>query len=99
MIRLEFWTKNWALLKTIEIKSQYVPRVGELIDAGLFLDIPENEVQNFFVTKVIYVINNNLKFFPVVTCRQWCQGSRQDELESRGWLPNTSGHLIHDDKY
>lgn len=98
MIRIEFWTKNWALIKDIEIESEYVPKVGELIDAGLLLDIPEGEVQNFFVTKVIYVINKE-KMFPVVTCKQWLQGSRQEELESRGWLPNKTGYTIHDDDY
>lgn len=98
MIRIEFWTKNGALLKDIETESQYVPRVGELIDGGLLLEIPEGEVQNFFVTKVVYVITKR-KIMPVVTCKQWLQGSRQQELESRGWLPNTTGHVIHDDEY
>jgi len=98
MIRIEFWTKNWALLKDIEIESQYVPKVGELIDGGLLLEIPEGEPQNFFVTKVIYVIDKK-KIMPVVTCRQWLQGSRQQELELRGWLPNTRGDIIHDDEY
>jgi hypothetical protein len=98
MIRIEFWTKNCALLKTIEIESQYVPKAGELIDGGLLLELPEDEVQNFFVTKVIYVIDKK-KIMPVVTCRQWLQGSRQWELESRGWLPNTTGNVIHDDEY
>jgi|GEM_PF-3259032 len=98
MIRIEFYTKNWVLFKDIEIESQYVPKVGELIDGGLLLDLPEDEVQNFFVTKVIYVINKE-KMFPVITCRQWLNGSRQEELESRGWLPNTTGHVIHDDEY
>jgi hypothetical protein len=98
MIRVEFYLKNWALLKTVEIESQYVPKAGELIDASLFLELPEDEIQNFFVTKVIYVINKE-KMFPVVTCKQWCHGSRQDELRERGWLPNTSGYTIHDDEY
>ena len=98
MVRIEFWTKNGALIRDVEIECQYVPRVGELIDAGIFLDIPETDVQNFFVTKVIYVLNNR-KMFPVITCKQWLQGSRQEELESRGWLPNTSGTTIHDDDY
>ena len=98
MIRIEFYTKNCALLKSIEIESQYVPKVGEIIDGGLLLELPEDEVQIFFVTKVIHVINKE-KIFPVITCKQWLQGSRQEELESRGWLPNTTGHIIHDDEY
>ena len=98
MIRIEFYTKNWALIKSIEIESQYVPKVGELIDGGLLLELPEDDVQNFFVTKVIYVINKK-KMFPVITCTQWLHGYRQEELECRGWLPNTTGYTIHDDEY
>jgi len=98
MIRIEFYTKNWALLKSIEIESQYVPKAGELIDGGPLLEMPEDEVHNFFVTKVIYETTKT-GIIPVVTCRQWLQGSRQEELESRGWLPNTTGYVIHDDEH
>jgi hypothetical protein len=98
MIRIEFFLKNWALLKTVEIESQYVPKVGELIDGSGLLKLPEDEIQNFFVTKVIYEITKK-EIIPVVTCRQWCHGSREDELKERGWLPNTSGNVIHDDEY
>ena len=97
MIRIDFFTKNWSLIKSVEIESQYIPKVGELIDAGILLELPKDEVHNFFVSKVIYEIDKK-KIIPIITCFQWLQGHRQMELEMRGWLPNTTGHLIHDDQ-
>lgn len=97
MIRIEFFGKNWPLSKRVDIESQYVPRVGELIYAGRLVELSDDEPHNFFVTKVIYEATDT-GIIPVVTCQQWYKGSRQEELESRGWLPNPGWDLIYDDE-
>lgn len=82
-MRVKFYTKNWAVIAERTFPTTHVPRVGELIDAGAIL--PEEEVSDFFVTEVVYEASAD-GFVPVVSCRQWLQGDRAEELIERGWL-------------
>lgn len=82
-MRVKFYTKNWAVIDERTFPATHVPRVGELIHAGAVL--PEEEVTDFFVTEVVYEASAD-GFVPVVSCRQWLQGDRAEELTERGWL-------------
>ena len=95
-MKIEFYSKNWAKIKDTVFEAGHVPRVGELIEARHLLDIVGGEPEYFFVTKVIYQASAN-ELLPVVTCRQWVKGSREQELMERGWLPGWPGDVTHDD--
>jgi hypothetical protein len=85
-IYLQLETKNFSLHgNRIEIESDIIPRVGEIIDAYEYLGGPKEEVRNYIVASVIYKLTNN-GFVPYITARQWWKGYRHQLLQERGWL-------------
>lgn len=89
-IKLELHTKNGALITTepIEIESEVVPRVGEVIDLGDRSPTNTGNVTTFFVLEINHV-HEDSGLVPHLTCRQWWKGDRLLELQQLGWLPPT----------
>ncbi len=95
---IQFQTKNHSLFgNSVEISTDFIPRVGELIDAGQFLEISKDEVSNFIVESVIYRLTDD-GLVPHISARQWMKGYRHELLERRGWLPvKDTGMLEYDE--
>ncbi|MBK1829518.1 hypothetical protein JIN77_02175 [Verrucomicrobiaceae bacterium R5-34] len=95
---IQFYTKNHSLFgDRIEIHTEAVPRVGEIIDAHEFLELSNDQVSDFMVLSVIYKLTKD-GFSPYITARQWHKGLRHELLESRGWLsPKDRENLTYDE--
>lgn len=95
---IQFLTKNYSLFgERIEIATEIIPRVGELIDAREFLTLPKDEVGDFIVSSVIYKLTEN-GFVAYITARQWQKGIRSMLLQERGWLaPDGTAHFSYDE--
>ena len=81
----------------IEIESDIIPRVGEIIDAAEYCKVPLGEVGDYIVTSVIYKITKE-GFVPYITAWQWYRGHREELLQARGWLiPGENTNRTYDD--
>jgi hypothetical protein len=86
-IFIQFCSKSDSLFgDRIEIDTDFVPRVGELIDAHDFLSLPSNQVGDFIVLSVVNKLTTG-GIIPYITARQWHRGFRHELLQERGWLP------------
>lgn len=99
--RIQFITKNSVLIgDPIFYDTNYIPRVGEIIDAKDFLNLPENN--HFLVISVIYKMTEK-GFVPCIAAKEWFKGLRYEELESYGWLTPVSmeppNHSYDEDLY
>lgn len=83
LIKIFPTTKNYALYadKELAIKSDFVPRVGEVITADFGLDTDQ-----LFVFKIEYEIDATHGLIPNLYCREWYEGDRKVELLDQGWL-------------
>lgn len=82
-IEIKIHGKNMALLKTIKMKTDVIPRVGE----ALFLEITgmEKEV-SYLVHEVIYYVGEH-HLSPVVYCHEADPSAhRKMVLEEHGWI-------------
>jgi hypothetical protein len=97
-VYLQLVTKNFALDgDKIEIESDIIPRVGEIIDAQEYCSIPKGNVSNYIVTSVIYKLTKS-GFVSYISAQAWWQGFRHELLQERGWLlPNEHTHLTYDE--
>lgn len=79
-------TKNYVGIPHLikEIKSDFVPRVGEIIE----FSEPIDGVCELFVFDVIYSLDENDNLTPVIKARNWLRGDRALELQEQGWLPS-----------
>lgn len=95
IVKIQFVSKNHALIgDPIEIKTDYVPRVGELLDSEAVL--PESNVM-FIVTSVINKVTHG-GIIPFITAQNWHKGLRAELLEQYGWLPQNEHTLkIYDE--
>lgn len=95
---IQFYTKNHSLFgDRIEIATEMVPCVGELIDAREFLALPKEQVGDFIVYSVIYKLTAT-GFVAYITARQWQKGIRSMLLQERGWLaPDGTTHFAYDE--
>lgn len=94
-VRIQLISKNESLIgNRIEIKTQYVPRVGELIDMNDFID-RENPI--FMITSVINKVTKE-GIIPYITAKNWLKGNREEILEEFGWLSNKSNSLRYYDE-
>jgi hypothetical protein len=95
---VQFYSKNYSLYgDRIEIETEVVPRVGELIDAHEFLQLSKDEVGDFMVLSVIYKLTPK-GFVAYITARQWHKGFRWEVLQARGWLvPTETSGLSYDE--
>src|SRR5207253_2057393 len=85
-IYIQLVSKNFALSgDRIEIESDIIPRVGEIIDVYEYLAIPQGQVGNYIVTSVIHKLTKN-GFAAYISARQWLKGYRHELLQERGWL-------------
>jgi hypothetical protein len=86
-------------MKEVKLKTDYVPRVGELINTRGFFKHQLKQSDIFFETKVIYEATRT-GLVPHVTCKQWWKGDRLFELQERRWLPSEDfkGSWINDDQ-
>lgn len=83
MIRIEVFTKNMALQKTIELETDIVPRIGETI--FFKMDVLDND-RSHLVHDVIYNVSKQ-GLTPVVYCHEATPGEhRKFVLEEHGWL-------------
>jgi hypothetical protein len=95
---VQLYTKNDVLLgDRVEITTQVVPRVGELIDADEFLELSGKQVGDFIVMSVVYKLTGN-GFVPYISARQWHKGFRFELLQERGWLiPDDTAAMSYDE--
>ena len=95
---IQFLVKSGSLYgERIEIDTDLIPRVGELIDAHSYLNLERSEIGDFFVLSVIYKLTSE-GFVAYITARQWLKGLRHQELQGRGWLtPPDLETLAHDE--
>lgn len=85
-IYIQLESKNFALYgDRIEIESDIIPRVGEIIDAAQYLEFRQDEVSRFMVSSLIYNLTKN-GFVPYICAHQSHKGFRHKELQERGWL-------------
>ncbi|MCL1137946.1 hypothetical protein [Shewanella pneumatophori] len=86
-IRIQHFTKTNSLIgDPVFIESEYVPRVGELLDSG---HLYEQELNNIFiVTGVVHRVTSE-GLMPCITAKNWYKGLRAELLEEFGWLPQT----------
>jgi len=100
-ISLQFLTKTGAYCRDAPkiIESDYVPRVGELIqDKHEFNEEP----YNFIVLAVIHKVTEDGKLMPHITAQRHLYGDRLAELQRLGWIPGGDTNLsqrAHDEHY
>jgi hypothetical protein len=95
---IQLYSKNFSLFgDRIEIDTEIVPRVGELIDAWEHLKLSKDEVGDFMVMSVIYKLTSK-GFAAYITAHQWHKGLRFELLQERGWLmPDKNTELSYDE--
>ena len=95
---IQLSTKNGSLLgDRIEIETDIVPRVGELIDGWAYLKMDKGDVGDFMVESVIYKLTRE-GFAAYISARQWYKGLRHDLLKERGWLvPDDIVNMSYDE--
>lgn len=97
-IEIQLLGKNGALIERSQaIDTPFVPRVGELLDAGSWLDTNKQEVSTFIVRSVIYRVGPG-GMTPLITAQQWHKGIRHDLLAQRGWAPPGDSELLSYDE-
>jgi hypothetical protein len=97
-IHIEFIAKDLSLeCDPIEIESDFVPQVGQLIDGGDYVKKPSGASPYYIVSSIVYELTKN-GFVPHVTARSWYKGVRSELLQQRGWLPPAAAmDLLHDE--
>ncbi len=87
MIQIRLHKKNYAVIREDEIESEYVPRVGEILELYDYCQAfdPSLEITDFFIYEVKHKTIGK-KLIPVIDCRQWLEGDRRTELKNLGWL-------------
>lgn len=84
---LEICTKNGTLVRSIEIDSPHVPRVGETVYSPEDADYLQG-IDSLLVIDVHHVLSGS-KLATVVRC--WARSNptadRLSELQDMGWLP------------
>ena len=95
---IQFYSKSHSLFgERIEVDTEIIPRVGEIIDAHEYLKLNREIVGDFFVYSVIYKLTPQ-GFAAYITARQWHKGLRHEFLQERGWLlPNQYTEHSHDE--
>ena len=80
-------TKSCAEIGRIEIETNAVPRVGEIVNLESLAssDLALGSVTTFFVDEVEWKLEGR-KLIPHLTCHEWFEGDRRLELQSNGWL-------------
>lgn len=82
---LQVLAKGGALVgDRMPLNTDFIPRVGELIQVGKALELPSRHFQHAIVVSVVYRLQSR-QLVPFVTARQGYD--RQLVLEHRGWLP------------
>ncbi|KPA53454.1 hypothetical protein VT25_06280 [Photobacterium leiognathi subsp. mandapamensis] len=89
-VKIQFVSKNHALIgEPIVITTDYVPRVGELLDSEAVL---KESNTTFIVTSIINKVTPS-GIIPFITAQNWYKGLRAELLEQYGWLPQTEHTL------
>jgi hypothetical protein len=87
-IRIQLKTKNYAYMgDPYSFDTDYVPRVGELIDMAHVLGDKDNAM--FIVRSVVSVITEREGLVPHLLATEWYKGLRSEVLEEYGWLPQS----------
>jgi len=73
-------TKNYAIIKELEIDIEYLPRIGEIIQ----FETEFSDTDEFFIYDIIHKLTN--KLIPTIKAREWFNGDRYVELSQNGWL-------------
>ena len=86
-MKLALYSKSGACIGDVYFDGEAVPRVGEVVDLAGYPaeNLPFGEVTSFFVEDVIWAVDG-ARLIAHLTCRQWHEGDRRLELETRGWL-------------
>ncbi len=86
---LEICTKNGALVRSVEIDSPHVPRVGEVVYSPADADELQG-IDSLLVVDVHHVLGED-GLVAVVRCmaRGEPTSMRLVELQEAGWLPST----------
>jgi len=84
---IQFITKNGSLKgEGIQISTDIIPRVGEIINASLYLKVQDNDDDyTFIVLSVIYELTLD-GFVPYISAREYAKSQRFILLQERGWL-------------
>jgi len=86
-IHFSFYTKNHALLIETTVESEYVPRIGEMINMNSSKEIFNFELEDYDF--IIYDVFHELidsKLVANVECHQHCNPDlRRILLEEHGW--------------
>ena len=97
-IRIKLLSKSSSVMEdNLEIESNFVPRVGELIDGSTYLTKNGDQVSSFIVQSVVYELSKH-GLVACVTARQWYKGYRYALLQDRGWLATTDLENIEYDE-
>ncbi len=83
-VYIRFLAKDSSLdCAPIEIESDFIPRMGEMVNAGKYLKKTRGESPHYIVESVIYELTDD-GFVPHVTGRTWNTGLRAKLLQERG---------------
>lgn len=94
-VKIQFVTKNHTLIgEPVEIETDYVPRIGELLDSEAVL---RESNTTFIVTSIINKVTPS-GIIPFITAQNWYKGLRAELLEQYGWLPQSEHTLISYDE-
>lgn len=83
-IKLTLTTKNYAVIQEITLKSDSVPRIGELVSL--------EQDKEYFVYEVKYKLNDSNTLIPHLRCLEWLEGDRYLEMAQQGW------HLLQEEE-
>lgn len=83
-IRIKCLSKTGTFIQDVEFKTDFVPRVGEIIDLKSYHKW-EKDVTTFFVNEVTYSVEDG-GLIPELECQQWWKGDRQEQLQLLGWI-------------
>jgi hypothetical protein len=87
-IKIQLKTKNYSHIgDPYSFNTDYVPRVGELLDMTHVLGNKMNSI--FIVRSVISVLKENEGLVPHLVATEWYKGLRSEVLEEFGWLPQS----------
>ena len=84
-MKLEIWSKNWALASELFINSDIIPRVGETI----ILEEEIDGTHEVLVHDIRYITEGDA-VTPILKCHVFATPQhRLQMLEDEGWLPSS----------
>ena len=89
-LRFELHAKDWSVLSgsPFFVKSEHVPRAGEVIDVAGMNIVHRGEVATFMVVDVTHYFDRGA-LVPSIKCHQCAHADRPLELAGHGWVPFT----------